>query len=77
MSTNEEDELFKECVLNALKNQELKMKIFNMVIYNSNNFMEYFVFSSKSEEVEFGYEFMIIDGYKVIFKWSPFPNRYL
>jgi hypothetical protein len=77
MSTNEEDELFKECMLNALMNLKSKKKIFRIVIDNSNNFMDYSIFTRKSDEVEFGHELMSIDGHEAIFKWLTYPNRYL
>jgi hypothetical protein len=45
MSTNEEDELLKECMLNVLMNLKSKKKIFRIVIDNSNNFMDYSIFN--------------------------------
>jgi hypothetical protein len=53
------------------------MKILTIVVVNSNNYTGYPVLSGKSETVELGYGFMGIVGYKIIFKWLKYPNRYI
>jgi hypothetical protein len=68
---------FKEYVLNALKQLKSKMKTLTIVVGNSNNYTGYSVLSGKSEAVESGYGFMDIVGYKIIFKWLKYPNRYI
>jgi hypothetical protein len=44
---------------------------------NYNNYTGFSVLSGKSEAVESGYGFMWIVGYKIIFKWLKYPNRYI
>jgi hypothetical protein len=68
---------FKEYILNALKQLRSKMKTLTIVIGNSNNYIEYSFLFGKSEAVESGYGFMGIVGYKIIFKWLKYPNRYI
>jgi hypothetical protein len=46
-------------------------------VSNSNTYTGYSVLSEKSEAVESGYGFMGIVGYKIIFKWLKYPNRYI
>jgi hypothetical protein len=68
---------FKEYVLNALKQFRYKVKTLTIVVGNSNNYTGYSSLSDKSEAVESGYGFMCIIGYKIIFKWLKYPNRYI
>jgi hypothetical protein len=53
------------------------MKKITIVVSNSNNYTGYSSLSGKSEAVESGYGFMGIVGYKIIFKWLKYPNRYI
>jgi hypothetical protein len=68
---------FKEYVLNAIKQLRSKMKTLTIVVGNSNNYTGYSSLSGKSEAIESGYGFMGIVGYKIIFKWLKYPNRYI
>jgi hypothetical protein len=74
---NADNTEFKEYVLNALKNLKSKMKSLTIVVGNSNNYTGYSILSGKSEAVESGFGFMGIEGYKVLFKWLRYHNRYL
>jgi hypothetical protein len=65
----ENDDEFKNYILNALKQLKSKMKTLTIVVAHSNNYTGYSVLSGKSEAIESGYGFMGIVGYKVIFKW--------
>jgi hypothetical protein len=53
------------------------MKTLTIVVGNSNNYTGYSSLSGKSEAVDSGYGFMGIVGYKIIFKWLTYPNRYI
>jgi hypothetical protein len=48
-----------------------------IVVENSNNYTGYSVLSGKSEAIESGFGFIGITGYKIIFKWLKYPNRYI
>jgi hypothetical protein len=68
---------FTEYVLNELKQLRSKMKTLTIVLGNSNYYTRYSSLSEKSEAVESGYGLMGIVGYKIIFKWLKYPNRYI
>jgi hypothetical protein len=53
------------------------MKILTIVVGNSNNYTGYSVLLGKSEAILSSYVFMGIVGYKIIFKWLKYPNRYI
>jgi hypothetical protein len=53
------------------------MKILTIVVGNSNNDTVYSTLSGKSEAVESGYGFMGIVGYKIMFEWLKYLNRYI
>jgi prefoldin subunit 5 len=63
--------------LNVLKQLKSKNKTLTIVVGNPNNYIGYSVLSGKSEAVESGYGFMGIVGFKIIFKWLKYPNRYI
>jgi hypothetical protein len=54
--------------LNALKNLKLKTKILTIVVDNSNNCIGFSILWGKSEDTEYGFDFMGIEGYKLLFK---------
>jgi hypothetical protein len=53
------------------------MKTLTIVIGNTNNYTGFSKLSGKSEAVESGYGFLCIVGFKIIFKWLKYPNRYI
>jgi hypothetical protein len=53
------------------------MKTLTIVIGNTNNYTGFSVLSGKSEAIESCYGFLCIVGFKIIFKWLKYPNRYI
>jgi hypothetical protein len=76
-STTDYDPNFKNYVLKALTNIKSKLKTLTIVVGNSNNYMGYSVLSGKSGAIESGFGFIGITGYKIIFKWLKYPNKYI
>jgi hypothetical protein len=76
-NVSDNDPNFKNYVLNALKNIQSILKTLTIVVGNSNNYTGYSVLCGKSEAIESGFGFIGITGYKIIFKWLKYPNRYI
>jgi methyl-accepting chemotaxis protein len=76
-SSNVIDNNFKDYVLNALKNLKSKLKTLTIVVGNSNNSYGYSVYSGKAEAMQSGFGFMVISGYKIIYKDLSHPNKYI